>query len=172
MPEEKQNPIIEQLNQSLAETLAFIKDAGSTGVEFAKEQTPLYIQELLTYNFAVSIIMWSFGVILILISLYHIYQLNKLSNSNWLVPFRFNSNSSYKEQLIPNPTKEDWEKSADPENGAYRLRVPESKLTICIIVAVITMLAGNAFFWNNTEWVKIKLAPRVYMVEQIKILLR
>lgn len=172
MPEEKQNPIIEQLNQSLAETLAFIKDAGSTGVEFAKEQTPLYIQELLTYNFAVSIIMWSFGVILVSISLYHIYQLNKLSNSNWVVPFRFNSNSLYKEQLISNPTKEDWEKCADPENGAYRLRVPESKLTISIIVAVITMIAGNVFFWNNTEWVKIKLAPRVYMVEQIKKLLK
>jgi hypothetical protein len=172
MEKEQTNPIIEQLNQSLSETLVFLKSTGSATIDFSKEQIPLYIQELLSYNFVSSLFFFCIGVTLIFIGLYHLYKLVQFGKTEWLVPFRYNDKAIYKHQIIPNPTKEDWEKCADPKNTDYCLRPPETQIIISIIAAFFCAFISFVFFIHNTDWVKIKLAPRVYIVEQIKQLVK
>ena len=172
MEKEQTNPVLEQLNSSLAETLTFIKSTGSATIDFSKEQIPLYIQELLTYNFVYSLFFFCIGVTAFLSALYCGYRLFQYAKTEWVVPHRYNSNARYDYQLIPNPSKEDWEKCADPKTVDYRLRPPESMIIIYIICGLISLVASIPLTASNTEWVKIKLAPRVYIVEQIKTLLK
>lgn len=167
--ENKANPILEQLNQSLSETLAFIKDTGGTAIDFAKEQTPLYIKELLLYDFIDSLTCFILGVIFIGIGLISIYNLYKLAQNDWSVP---GLRRTYgKDIIINNPTKEDWQKAKEEvEEGKkrYVLVCAESRTFINSIICFLSMTAGFIISIENLTWVKIKVAPRVYVVEKIK----
>lgn len=58
MNEETQNLI----NSKITELLSWLEEAGKTGSSFVVEQTPLYIQELLAWNFWYSLMWFIFGV--------------------------------------------------------------------------------------------------------------
>lgn len=170
MSEEAKNPIVEQLNQSLSETLAFIKDTSGTAIDFAKEQTPLYVKELLFYDFTYSLIWFCLGLIFAVVALVALYNLYKHGKNNWQVPALYRNYG--RDIIISNPSKEDWENARDPDNQQYTFTTPEDNIAVNVIVAVVFSILTIMFVYNNMEWVKIKLAPRVYMVEKIKEILK
>lgn len=119
----------EKLQNQLSSLLEWAERATTTGVNFVVEQTPLYVTELLNYNFWVSVIIFgcfSFLFITCLVCLAsHVIYKNK---------------------------KKNW--------------TDEDALLIAPLSFVIFL-----FIWGmaaNAEWLKIWLAPRVYIIDYLR----
>lgn len=123
--------------------LEWAERATSTGVEFVAEQTPLYIQELLVYNFWISLIWFVVGVVFILIGINRAYSVvwGKLS-------------------------KETWEKS----KGFYSSTMTPSGVqgVVSIVLAVVGLIGGPIISAHNLEFVKVATAPRVFVVDYLR----
>jgi hypothetical protein len=129
---------VEQINATLQETLAFIKQTGSATIDFTKEQVPLYIQELLAYNYAMSLGFFIFGFVLLSlvpICAYWVYWFHK------------------EENLV---------------EGSYGRKRASDIEVVPVAGGIVCLVFGLIMFFGNLEWVKIKIAPRVYIVEEIE----
>ena len=106
-----------------------MEEAVKTSTDFASEQIPLFIQELLAYNFVMSLSCFILGIILMVSGVvWSWYVLNKgKKNSSWY--------------------DEWWGLS---------------------LLGLIPFIIGIGTSISNLEWVKIKLAPRVYLMEYVK----
>ncbi len=105
-------------------------DAAMKVTDFASDQIPLFIQELLTYNFYHSLLWF---IVLGLLSGSMLYA------SYRLIKFAVNADN-YDDKVGPS----------------------------VFFAAMFFIFGGTIFFANlshNTDWIKIKLAPRLYMVE-------
>ena len=133
----------EQLQNQLTKMLEWAERATSTGVEFVAEQTPLYIQELLVYNFWISLIWFVIGIIFLLIGINRTYSVvwGKLSKEKWEV-----------------------------QNGIYISTLTSSGIQalISIILAVVGLIVGPIISANNLEFVKVATAPRVFVVDYLR----
>jgi len=133
----------EKLQNQLSSLLEWAERATTTGVEFVAEQTPLYIQELLIYNFWISLFSFMLGVIFIIIGINRAYSVvwGKLS-------------------------KEPWEKSA----GAYYSTITPYGIQaiVSIILAIVGLIAGSIISAHNLEFVKVVTAPRVFVVDYLR----
>jgi hypothetical protein len=117
----------EQLQKQLTNLLTWAEQATSTTANFVAEQTPLYITELLQYNFWMSLIYFSLFLSLILGSIVLISIFVK-----WM------------------SKEDDWELSPT--------------LMFFLIPVVIGCFGAS----QNMDWLKIKLAPRVYIVDYLR----
>jgi Zn-dependent protease with chaperone function len=119
----------EKLQTKLSSLLEWVESATTTGVNFVAEQTPLYITELLTYNFWISLIWFSIFIILLLCSVGAlIYTVKYFNKHNF------------------------WHEEISPFIMFYIFPI-----LICVWGAV-----------EHTDWIKIKLAPRVYIVDYLR----
>ena len=80
---EKMQP---EIQEKLTSILTWVEETAKTAGDFAVEQTPLYIQELLAWNFWYSLIWAVLGIICLSIGLFSVRQLYKnraeIINSN------------------------------------------------------------------------------------------
>ena len=109
--------------------LEWAERATSTGVEFVAEQTPLYIQELLVYNFWISLICFLAFFIPLLLSIFLCWKVYR-----WL-----------------GEEKGRWD-----NEGA------------CIFFFIFPFALFTWGALENADWLKIKLAPRVYIVDYLR----
>ena len=65
----------ELLNEKLTELLIWIEEGVKTSKDFVAEQAPLYIQELLAWNFWISLIYWCISLALLYLPIYTIIRL-------------------------------------------------------------------------------------------------
>ena len=117
--------------EKLSSILNWVEETAKTAEAFAVEQTPLYIQELLAWNFWYSLILFFIGFLSIAIQSFLIKKMIK------------------------------WHREGDREDQEF-----------CIIFGIITSIVGFlvlplAFFLNNLDWLKITVAPRVWLVEYV-----
>lgn len=111
----------EELEKKSVELLGWLEQAIKSGADFASTQTPLYIQELLQYNFTVSLIWFIIFLVLAIIC---------------AVLFILG---------VRNPR----------EDG----RVP---------VGLIGFVVFIIMTFCSCDWIKIKVAPRVYIMDYIE----
>jgi uncharacterized membrane protein len=117
----------DKLENQLSNLLTWAEQATSTTVAFVSEQTPLYITELLQYNFYLSLVCFVlFGLLLVVGIFLNIIFIKWMKTNN------------------------DWE------------------MTPLIFITVIPIIFGIFGTVNNADWVKIKLAPRVYIVDYLR----
>lgn len=135
---------VTQINSTLKETLDFIKQAGGATLDFSKEQVPLYIQELLSYNFIMSFSGFIIGLLVLLVSFF-------ISAYIFFTSFK-------KENFV----KDRWNS----------MSVNEIRVTASAIAGVLSLMIGIPSVTTNLDWVKIKFAPRVYTVEKIQKMLK
>jgi hypothetical protein len=116
-----------ELETKSLELLQWLEQAIKSTADFTAEQIPLFIQELLRYNFVMSLSWFICGLLLFIITLYFTYRVIK-----WL------------------SIGDNWEMSP------------------ALFFVVAFMIFPIGLMVNNTDWIKIKLAPRVYLMEYIK----
>ena len=115
--------------EKLDSIMEFVSASASKTTDFVVEQTPLFIQELLAWNFTLSLIWFIFGVMFILL----------IGVAIW-VGKKIYKNVSY---------------SADKDAAVFGTGV------ICCVLFGL----GMGFISNKLDWIKIKVAPRVWLVE-------
>jgi hypothetical protein len=117
----------EKLQNQLTKMLEWAERATSTGVEFVVEQTPLYIQELLVYNFWISLIYFLIGILILVGSMIlFIKAISAMKKNDF------------------------WECSP---------------FLTCFLLPIGM---GVGLMKENTDWLKIKLAPRVYIIDYLR----
>ena len=114
------------LTNRISGILDWVEQTAKTTEGFVIEQTPLYIQELLAWNFWESIIYFGIGVFFLTICGF----------------------------LIKHATKVDW--SYGGNDGEQALTSIGSGLFFAI---------GSGFAFANLDWLKILIAPKVWLVE-------
>jgi hypothetical protein len=119
----------DQLQTKLTSILDWVETATTNGANFVAEQTPLYITELLTYNFWMSLISFSMFTTVILCSVVALIYTIKY----------FNKNNVWYEEFSP-----------------------------AIMFFILPLFFGGWGMKENTDWIKIKLAPRVYIVDYLR----
>jgi H+/Cl- antiporter ClcA len=118
-----------ELQSKLTSILNWVEETAKVTEGFVIEQTPLYIQELLAWNFWSSLIWFCLGATLMICG--------AISLRKIFVNF------------------EKWD------------REECHKLAISIIIAVIGLLFGGPMLASNFEWLKIAVAPRVFLLEYV-----
>lgn len=117
----------DKLETQLSNLLTWAEQATSTTATFVAEQTPLYITELLVYNFWLSLICFISFALLLLISIIAPVLIVKCAKVNYFYEI--------------SPT---------------------------ILLFIIPIFIGLIGVSENMDWLKIKLAPRVYIVDYLR----
>lgn len=130
-----------ELENKSIELLNWLETAIKATADFSAQQVPLFIQELLAYNFVISLIWFIIGILLILAGAYALYSV-----------------------VYGKLAKLDWTNTRD---GFIF-----SKGILALVMVVIGVSAGAPIACDNTDWIKIKLAPRVYLMEYARDLIK
>ncbi len=77
----EQQPKLTDLQSKLSSILDWVEQTAKSAEQFAVEQTPLYIQELLAWNFWYSLVWFIIGVIYLIIGLSSAIYLYKKRNT-------------------------------------------------------------------------------------------
>ncbi len=117
----------EEIKNKMMDLLTWAEGAAKTGSDFIVEQTPLYIQELLVYNFWTSLIWFIISFLFLIGSIYATYKSVK------------------------------WMCESDNSEGF--------PLLLFLLMPLVLSVCGMA---DNTDWIKIKLTPRVYIVDYLR----
>lgn len=117
----------EELQSKLTSILNWVEETAKVTEGFVIEQTPLYIQELLAWNFWHSLIWFCIGVLLI------------VNGIMWIAK-------------LLNNCKE-WENNDD-----------FPKFVVSIVLIIFGVI-GIPIIAHNFEWLKIAVAPRVFLLE-------
>lgn len=133
-------------NKSL-QVLQWVEETAKQTGNFVAEQTPLLIREILTYNFWWSFAWFALGCILFLYFCNCAYQIffGKISKEKWEV-----AKSSYSSS----PTREGL------QGVAY------------IVSGIISLVVSLILMANNLVWIKVWLAPRVFLIEYVKDIIK
>lgn len=122
----------EHFEQKGMELLTWLEESIKSGAAFAGNQIPLFIQDLLRYNFWTSLIMFSVGFVWAVFTLGLVWKSFFSKNS---IEF------------------------SDDDFGKG-------------LVVFFMLLLGSVFspmiMTKNTDWFKISVAPRVYLVDYMK----
>ena len=116
-----------ELETKTLELMTWLEQTIKTSANFTVEQIPLFITELLNYNYVMSLSGFILSVLGLLVTLYWTYRFIK-----WM------------------KDEDDWE------------------LSPAIILILGVILLSCAGITSNTDWIKIKLAPRVYLLEYVQ----
>lgn len=116
-----------EVEEKLVDMLNWAEGALKTGSDFVVEQTPLYIQELLIYNFWASLTWFVISFICFIITIYATYRLVSYFVKN--------------------------------DNG------DALPFTMFLVFPIFFSIMGME---KNTDWFKIKVAPRVYIVDYLR----
>ncbi len=119
------------LESKMLETLQWVEQSIKTTSDFASEQVPLYIQELLVYNFWMSLTWFIVGIIMIIS----------------LIPLVRIFIKEIRKPIL---------------NQNLGVAMP------CLFGSLGLMAGGIVMIAENTDWIKIKLAPRVYIVDYLR----
>jgi H+/Cl- antiporter ClcA len=117
-----------ELESKSMELLQWLEQAIKSTADFTAEQIPLFVQELLHYNFVMSLSYFIIGLGGATIATILTYKFAK-----WME----------KEEV--------W-----------------GELGPIIMFPIALIVASILFSVHNTDWIKIKLAPRVYLMEYVK----
>jgi hypothetical protein len=118
------------VEEKLDKILNFVEQTATKAGDFVVEQTPLFVQELLAWNFTIDLIWFVIGVVSLLIIP--------------LVLF-----------LAVKATK------TDPVNS-------ENYFGVAAVISAVCLSVGIPLATTNLDWIKIKIAPRVWLVEYTK----
>lgn len=120
--------LTEAMQDKTLNIINWLESAIKTSTDFASEQIPLFIQELLHYNFVMSLIWFSVGIATFIIIAYYTRKFCK-----WM-------------------TEEDnWDEYSP-----------------AVIFFAMALIGCIIFSACHMDWIKIKLAPRVYLMEYVK----
>ena len=117
--------------EKTTQLLEWITNTVKTTTDFTAEQVPLFVQELLTYNFYMSLAGCIVGILMTLISIGIIVS-GRLKDPNDV-------------------------------NDATQMIIR----FVTLIVCGTFIISGPTIALSNTEWVKIKIAPRVFLVDYV-----
>ena len=135
----------DKVSDQLTEIQAFIQQGLETGVDFASAQVPLLIQEILNWGIAYAITWWVLMLIPIGLVLYvrtHLKDCQK----------------NYKLKVKDGGRASDSEECANVFRGYI---LPIAAATILFISTAV----------NGLEIIKILVAPRLYLLEQVSNLI-
>ena len=127
MTEPKLEP---ELSSRLESILLWIEETAKTTEAFVIEQTPIYIQELLAWNFWHSFLFFSIGVGMLIALGFCIKKITTSGGEFW-----------------------------EDENVPVAVPV--------VLGTIICLIVGPILTFNNIDWLKIKIAPRVWLVEYV-----
>jgi hypothetical protein len=133
--------VTDSVQQKAMSILDWLEQSVKTTADFTAEQIPLFIQELLVYNFWYSLIHFVFGVIGIVFAILMIKQIV------------FNDYLDIKEH--------------EKDKRGYSKDSAVVKRILFVAMTVVFVIGGSVKTMNNTEWFKIKVAPRVYLMEYV-----
>ncbi len=122
--------------------LNWVEETARQTTDFASDQVPLYVQELLAWNFAISLV-W-FGVHVVLLS---------------AVAYFFKKYTFVKERWTEKDRYSEW---------PWDVRGTTTFVGTLVCLATTLVVFCNL----NLDWLKIKLAPRVWLVEYISDLVK
>ena len=125
--------LIEKLSESTEQLIDFIEKTGETTVDFAKEQVPLVIQEVLNWGFYSNIIYGSINLIVALVCVYFVV---------WI-----------------------WKKEYKGEDTHPFIMF----VFVPVFISIPTFLHGIYFMITA---LKISVAPRLYLIEQLHTLIK
>lgn len=120
--------------QKAEELLLQLIDKSTQAGDFIAEQTPIVIQELLTYNFAVSLFFFVFWL--------------SVSCCAWTAYYKFIA----------------WGRKPYKQDSSYS-NIYKLDLEGFVIIVPAALIPTTPIFLLCTDWVKIWLAPRVYLIE-------
>lgn len=135
--------VITTLEQKSTEILNWLEQSIRHTSDFVAEQTPQYIQELLAWNFYMSLIAFAINLSLLVFGLYLVKRSFKFYPGK---EHEFQKRTSYYGSPMFN-------------DSAIVKRVV---FTVVMVASLIIGLVGTT---SNTDWFKIKIAPRVYLLE-------
>ena len=119
-----------ELEQKSVDLLNWLEQTIKTTVDFGAEQIPLFIQELLRYNYWMSLTTFIISVAGLLLSFYAAYRfiIWGMHNNEDALPFS--------------------------------------------LVFLLPIIVCSAWVCHSTEWIMIQLAPRVYLLEYVKEMIK
>lgn len=145
------NETVTIINQLLVDTINTTKEQLSNGFLFAKTEIPDIVNQLLTWKLTYSLISNLIGILIIItcIGIIHwqIYDMKRYKNSNQYI----NDKTCYSERSF----RYGWY-----INGGIFLNLV---LIVPIIIAISCI---------NFTWLKILIAPKLYLIEYVATLLK
>jgi hypothetical protein len=136
------------LTNSLSDFITFVKDTSKTVGAFAKEEVPLYVKELLHYKFMETSIDLGFKLLILLLSIIILYTAYKVVMKVYKIKDRY----------------------GDIAGSSV------TTILICLIVSVLTVILafniGDSIPRDIKTLYKIHEAPRVFIVDELKSMIR
>lgn len=131
----------EELENALLKSLETVQEWAGKTMDFAAEQTPLVIQEVLNYNFVLAMTLFIVGILGLIVKP--------------VVLFKF---------ILPKFRKS-IEEAGDRSQCSMGLEFGRGAIIFIFIMACIPFFTMTV---KNFEiWLKIYLAPRVYIIEYL-----
>jgi hypothetical protein len=143
IPDKLQETVIKFLDFTGSAGEKLVDVAETTG-EWAKGEIPIIIKEYLNWHFAQSLIWFSIGVGFTVIAAILLYR-NVVKK--WHLPWK-------------NDT--DYGRSTDVGDRGF----------LSLIASVILLVLSGLIMGHNLAWVKISVAPRVYLIDEFKYLVK
>lgn len=122
-----------------------LSDAAGKVIDFASSEIPIVIKEYLNWHFTSSLFYFSLGVLLSATAVFLIYKFVYKSTELW-------TEQDPKYQFI----------------DVQRMTNAGGIGITSIIVGCILFLVGMIITTNNLGWIKISIAPRVYLIDQFQ----
>lgn len=156
----------EELQNALAAMILQFTEALGGASDFALEQAPEVIQQLLLWKSAISGIMFALGVVLIACA-----ALAARTRIKWMPPQREPITDEVTRWLAELATHPSFEISYHAKELAGGLkkswqRIPRSEPPdYLVLVAIACGIIGFGIAGVNIDWFQIMLAPKVYLIE-------
>jgi len=145
----------EELQTALADILLKAAETAETASGFVLAQMPDVVQQLLTWKFVVSIILWVIGIALIVAAP---IALKKIQN--FLPP---QHSQKHKERAVELDKKGYAGRSLEEDGELSRLGYNFHRRLVWLVF--IAWVPGWAMFFANLTWLQIWLAPKIYLIE-------
>jgi len=138
------------MNEVLQSKLAEIVELGKNGIlqaaDMIKEQMPDLVEQILRYNFVVSLLSWLTAIACFILVYKCVQRILKVMK---------------------------YENERNVSNG-YCYYAGKSIATniICTVLGVICLITGLVLFFEHAAWIKISIAPKLYLVEYLSYLIK
>ncbi len=164
----------EQAQQALANLLSMAVDGLNGAVEFSKAQLPEVVEQLLMWHMVESLIWFSLGGILLLGVVVEAFVVNAMRKR----PMTDEQQAArIKELRDAYDAGEAWTRHSSHgvvTSMTYDARMASAKNNtvdnddlygIAALVALLPLFFGVILAANNLEWLKIMIAPKLYLLE-------
>jgi hypothetical protein len=168
---EQSSSALETMDQALSSLIGSVVTAAESTGDFVVEQVPLVLKQILLWHGTISFIAFAGGIILVYLAWLAFKKSDKWYETE---KTKHDAETDRLKAIVDNPVE--GERIVYSDQREYDKRKDFDKdggyAALCIIPHIIVALIGLSVTLSHWTWLKIVLAPKLYLLEYAADLLK